>query len=549
MIVNKFIMINVISKKISKNKNILNLIVSISWAILLTFSSIDWKAAEIQRWDWINKATETSYKVVNIHDALDSKAIAPDQNIKFLKDRVESFSFFDLKTVSRDEFEGLHWDFLQKSWKWSLEWWDTISHTLYLPDIIYIWDLPDIIKKINNLTFGDSLPDNASYIEIQRNIESAMIYILSLKTDKNKKEIQKTINKYYKLYQEFFPWETPNIDTTNNSTNIDKWTYYFKNSSLKETKDIKNKYPNIESDFLIKKVDMAVADNIYQHFYESFFEHWSEMLSNIWTLKEDMWLEKMKSELEKIKKTWNKLDISKKEKIILNNIMKYVHNFWFITDYIHKSIFETSIPSEIIKTKEITCVWFSILANNILSDLWIKYNILYSPWHSLVNVELSNWDKYLFDLLEHDKIVKYKEIGKIWWWQEISYNIGWENKQTKIIEWVNSEKILIAHILENKQTIIPTDTKKDLIRWLSILNMAKKLSPQIPAIHYSIVRSQYKLENYEDALISINDALKLSPKSLKFRRKKISICLKLDDMDGYDYANDMYDKLSKEKQK
>jgi hypothetical protein len=144
---------------------------------------------------------------------------------------------------------------------------------------------------------------------------------LSLKTENNKKDIQKAINKYYVLYQTYFPGENPRLDSTR-TDNKNLGEEYFK----EEMQQINNDFNNYGIQFLTSKIDQSIAKNIYTHFFEAFFENGTEILGNIDNIKQDTQISDMKKQLDKVKLSKNMKIIVQKEKEILNKILLRIYN-------------------------------------------------------------------------------------------------------------------------------------------------------------------------------------------------------------------------------
>jgi len=537
------------------NFNFRKILPTIWAAILFTFSSVDWNASVLNKWDQnINQKTVfsmwpkiTQDRMVWDEDyttfssefrSLDSNVLAWKEEIEFFKWWLKAFSFIDVKFIDRNDFNNLKWEFLEKASDWVSQSDKNVSYKLRLPKDLKIWEIPGIVKRVNHTTFWDTLPEEASYEEMKRNIESSIIYILSLKTDYNKSDIQKSINKYYKLYQTYFPWENPRIDTTG-VENKDEWTYEFKS----KIENIDRKFNPYWVSLISKKIDNVIANNFYNHFFEAFFEHWTELLSDIGNLKEEIGISDMKKQLDLAKKSWNKYTIAKKEKEIVKKILSGIHDYWFQTESVYKPLFETSIPTEILKTKEITCVWFSIISDQFLGEVWISYNVLISPWHSSLSVTLSNGKQYLFDPLSGDELVPYVKTWVTWWRENISYNIDGEQKKDQIIYWQDSENILINQILWNKEHTIFGYGEESLKKKLYILERSIAIFDKNPFMWYNTAYVNEKLWNNEKALIAINKAINLNPKNAECWSMKAVICLNLDDLTWRKFAKNMYEKL------
>ena len=107
--------------------------------------------------------------------------------------------------ISREEFNSKKWDFLKENWKdkfWKF-------YILYLPRDLKIYELPSIILRVNKITFWEDMPEYASTKELQIKIVmvvDVLVGRLSWASWKDRKEIERALKKYYKLYSQLF-WD------------------------------------------------------------------------------------------------------------------------------------------------------------------------------------------------------------------------------------------------------------------------------------------------------------------------------------------------------
>lgn len=532
----------------------------VSWAIFLTLMSgsdnLSAKKIESSFLDKnkieikcnIEQALNYSSSHYYIGDSLDIYGINEfvlfwQEEKAFLKDRVSKNSFIDINIIDRVSFNELNWDFLIYSWNdEQTKFGSYKKYNLKLPSDLKLWELASIIKRVNEITFDGEMPDDASSIEIKKNIQWVIVYLLSLKEKHDRKEVKKAINKYYKLYQYYFPWEDLDIDFM--STNQkQRSTKHFSNT----IKNLDAKYGWYSFDIIERVIDESVVNNIYSHFFESFFENGSEMLSNISWLKTRLNIDKLKSDLQTVRKTKNKNLIVKKEKEILNYVITGIRALELEKDNIYSTVYSASSPTEIIKTWDIACVWYSIISNNILEDIGISNDVVMEPWHSLCTVYLADWKKYLFDALRNDKIIKYSTVWHDGAWNIINYKLwSWLQETNKIIwsNW-NSQSVIITQILANKANGITGEDKESYKQKLYIFDRAINILNTNPEIFYAKAYVLKELWKHQEALLAIDCSIKLSPTNSISRLLKSMICENLWDFSAADFANKQFEKLRK----
>lgn len=481
-----------------------------------------------------------SSKNYDYNDLATTNILWGANDIRFLQDWLGSFTFISASFENRKDFNNRKWNFLIKNTNNIADNGNTDNndginndnseYILYLPDDLNIHDLPSIIKRINGITFGLNIPDNWSYIEIKQNLAKIIKYLNSIKTDMNKKKINKTIAKYLQLYQQYFPWDSIDLSQT-------KW--FINNNEY----DI-NKQNNQNLEQIFDSLDNNIITNIHMHFFESFFENGSKLLMdyNWWT--SNFSIQDKLVQLYNAKKTKDIDHIIDTEKNILDDLVYDIHNNKLTKDmsYNPELEFKTSIPIDIIKTNIINCVWLSIISKELLEELNIDYDMALEQGHSFTLVTLSDSSTYIFDPLWYDKLIKCNIDWWNWIQKYISYKIDHKIYTTNIITSSDSERFILSQILANKEQSLPPEKVK---MRLYILDLSTKMFHKNPFVRYNIAYLNNKLWNYTKSLSAINNALKIYPDYSIFWALKSDIYLNLDDMTAYKFANDMYKKFSK----
>jgi hypothetical protein len=238
--------------------------------------------------------------------------------------------------------------------------------------------------------------------------------------------------------------------------------------------------------------------------------------------------------------------IVQKEKEILNKILLRIYNNWFSYKDNSEFLYNTSVPADIIRTKNITCVWFSILSHSLLSDLGIPYTITLSEWHSAISVTLTNGKNYIFDALQYDHIIPYNIVGNRGWRTDITYKNNEQLIQDKIIAWDDADKTLISQILANKEQTLKWEDKKTLQERLWILERSLSVYNRNPFTRYNIAYINERLWNTQKGIIAINNAIKITPDLAIYRYMRYSLYSNTDDIQERQRSKDIYENLEKQ---
>lgn len=369
----------------------------------------------------------------------------------FLKNKIERKVFSEwLKTntyievdysVSRDHFNNLKWDFLVEKWE-TKDW--IKKYKLFLPKDLKIWELAWIILRINKITYQDEIPKHAISQNIKAIFEKAIFELLKLKRKhswtKEEKRLEKSISKYIKIYEKYFPQEdlskfsSENLDNQifNHYPNLQQirelWNLEKTNSVIEAEREIDDWL----SDNMKSWIDIAIFEkakqtlfNFMQTFTNEDYEDvkWEKDVHFRFTkffdeveqdLKDAIWIEEAKKELDLLRKNWDKQEIIKKEKEVIQKILYViVNNYPRNNSSDAKENAWNSSPINILENKEMVCVWKSILSHVFLEYLWIKHYWANLPWHSALVVELSNKEKYYFDATNLQSPKKYNLMKKI----------------------------------------------------------------------------------------------------------------------------------------
>jgi tetratricopeptide (TPR) repeat protein len=187
--------------------------------------------------------------------------------------------------------------------------------------------------------------------------------------------------------------------------------------------------------------------------WEIIFKKWDDIIiikNNGWEeeakkLRDYIWIDKFKQELEEVRASWDKEKIAKMELRVTSELLMHISSS--LNYYLGNNDINWYQPKKILETKQIVCVGFSIIWHSLLSELWIKHNWLNLLVHSALEVII--WDKkYLFDATQHNYLLEFKE-EKILYYTKME--LVWEVTSSKglYVSW-DVEKILLSQIYTNK---------------------------------------------------------------------------------------------------
>jgi len=521
---------------------------------------------------------------------------------KVFKEILDVLTFIEPVFVDRKEFNSMEWNFLvplseeekEKYRQKTDKRWQHVfrkDYKLFLPKDLNKEEYPSIILRINKLTFWDKLPEYASTKELQIKILIAYKNLLSdykkvkWTNTKQERQYKKALWKYYRVYKRFW-FNVKDLKSEESVENIIE-KYNKQNMSEYAKKrlkmNIKCQLKEFESEIKSNNGDYNkyLEDELSEHLLESFLERWvnnirfglklmtkweqalveerqkeknkwdiiilhqatDEMKEEEIKLRDEIKIDKYKKELEELRKSWHKRAIAQKELEASNAIIKaFYKNF----PYQETKELYWSQPAKILQTKELFCVWYSIVWHAFLEELWIKHKWLWVPWHSALEVDIW-WKKYLFDATKVWQLLEFKYWEKknnIWvyrkmvpiWWNETNEK-SWKKIETFFISW-NVEKVLLSQILGNKWVVL-----YNLWRYKEAIKMydeAIQLNPKNSDAYYNKWIALYNLWRYKEAIKMYDKVIELNPDYVETYYKKWVV---LYNLWRYKEAIKMYDKV------
>ncbi len=441
---------------------------------------------------------------------LESLAFPDTVEFKFFKERLALNTFITPKIIPRAKFERMQWNFLIQQEDMIPET-NQFAYKLYLPDSMTISEIPTIIRKVNMQTYHGQIPEYASTMDVKKSLEYTIKYLYANKNPQNEKEMNEAISKYKKLFKDYFPWQKLDSLISNKKINSD-----FLDDMAALSKDAE----------LLSNVENILSTAIYQEFLESFYEVGQNIIEEIPRLQFELWIDKLKAELQTARKTKNTQLISKKEKEVANKVISVIYHFFekYQKSFMYLTSIDKSFAPEIAKSNKANCVWRTIISDRILNELWLQHhvNLMFgyrTNHHVTATVTLANGEEYFFDPLLDSSIVKQKTMNKIGHSADIQ--VG---KDTFFVIMGDPEKALSFIMGMNKWRALYLDKQPEK----NILYLKKSLEEfNNPLWQYTLAVYYEWSKQYDLALNAINEAIKLAPDRFPFWIEKHDILEKM----------------------
>lgn len=388
---------------------------------------------------------------------LETRIFKDNSDYKTLENILETLDHIKPKFISRQEYNSRKWDILSKTW--SDKYWDFFD--LYLPEDLKAWEQLYIINLLNkkfNLEKYSKIDEIISKIKVIVWITTRIIWDNSI-------EYLETLSKEYNIDSEMLRKISEHKITPNRKIK----------DFIKQIKSqTKSKKLKTEKDFEIWTSELAKLFS--KEFDLTFFRKWINMLrlgmetitqteqENLkwkeWKivlhdetenldekerlLRDKILIDDFKEILDRIRKTWHKELIEKAEIEVTNNII------WVLYEYpyqLTKNDYGFQ-PNKILSSKEIYCIWYSLLWHAFLSELGISHKWLNIPRHSALEVNIW-WKKYFFDPVWANQIIQFEYWKEVWIYKEIKLmnDDFWFSSFAK--SW-DVEEVLLSQIYNNK---------------------------------------------------------------------------------------------------
>ncbi len=473
--------------------------------------------------------------------------------------------------IDRKEWYEKWGKFLEETWKS-----DKFGplYKLYLPKDLKVSELPAIIYRVNKLAFWDNLPIRASTRELKGKIVFAVDILLSRlrKHNKDEKEIKKAIKKYVRLYAQLF-WEEESHEL--NNPDHRKQIIETQDEEMKREYDWTKQYESYTDyqkkifqigtkekiEELWEEIEETIAEETEKHFEEALFELWIENLTwrnsvRLWLqtiiqadleevekrkkridegkeewditirvkkedldkeerkLRDKIWIDEYKKELEKFREIWREEDIVKRELEIVKNVFSVLYDYPY---QLTEDRYWTQI-SKIERYKQVYCVWFSLIWHGLFSELGIKHDAIDFLEHSILSVFIW-WKNYYFDPTRYKRtdmnipdLLEFTYWRKVWVYKEIELPWGKQYGSS----WP-AEKVLLAQVYNNKGIHLEKapnklgDTKEEALivnkKAIKVIQKAILINPNNVVAYINLWRLYQKIWEYSNSIVAFNESI------------------------------------------
>ncbi len=461
-------------------------------------------------------------------NSLDSKIFSDNNDFIVFENLLESLNHTTPKKISRNDFNNLKWNFLIETWENKFG----KKYDLFLPDNLSYWESLYFIDFLSNKF---NLIDYTPYEKIISQIKVSIWTILREKWNEEWEKYLLDLSKKYNISDNF----VEKIKDT-------KMNFFYSKSMIKNIKE--NRKNNDNSKLWENENDVSISfDELKILFWEEFdlifFRKWINMLrlgmmtftkdeykklkeKNPWNLlKSDFFLDEQERLLrEKIKIDYYKEKLDKLREIkilkrdrenleleVTKRILEVVSEFQYqFTENRYK-------PNKILETKELQCIWYSLIWHAFLSELWIKHERLNIPRHIALSVIIW-WKNYYFDPTMYNSIIQFKYWNKFGEYNELIFenNIKVQDNNTftsrnwNIIakNWA-IEKSLLSNIFLNNRFFLNDEwIDKQIVN--NILNKSINLIEN-STIYLSLASNLYDLHEYKESLYMYNKSIESEP--------------------------------------
>ena len=249
-------------------------------------------------------------------------------------------------------------------------------------------------------------------------------------------------------------------------------------------------------------------------------------------LRDKIGIDQLKWELDSVRRYWDEAKIEEAELWAANRLLGVLYEYPYqLTKNKHGYKL-----SKMIDTKELFCVWYSLLWHVFLSELWIWHQVLDNIFHSAIIINQSaHRKKYYFDPFIfkrsheiHIKPQKYGSYMEMYWVTPVSFSLyGREG---------NAEILLLSQIYNSKWTEMFSLGNGFFQTWefthaiwlykeaIEMYNLAIELNPQYGSAYNSIwitliqkfraikkLKQKIPKKEYDTALEAFEKAVELFP--------------------------------------
>lgn len=209
-------------------------------------------------------------------------------------------------------------------------------------------------------------------------------------------------------------------------------------------------------------------------------------------LRDAVGIEELKSKIQEAKSDGDSLRISQAQLHAVRRIFNELHKFPYQLNNGEQS--SPWNPSEIIKTKEIFCVWFSIIAHAFFEELWIEHLTVSEPYHIYLIVHIW-WKDYRFDASVNEDFDSQQEGYEFI--VDTSWNIeGWLDFYDDEYVFEDAEEELFSSLKRNYFNDLKDKSQETEAGDLISLQKRLAISPEDPYIYAKIWEVFKKQKQY-----------------------------------------------------
>jgi len=366
---------------------------------------------------------------------------------------------------------------------------------------IPIHALPSLILTLNTSTFH-TLPAYAASEELQSQMKAIIWYLYDQQTQWNT-SIVDDIKKYQKLLHDTYQ----SVDTA--------W-----HDLLHHQADERFMHQLTNTD---RDPESTIATSILDKTFEWLYEHGVFSLTQMESIKNISNFARLKEELAKVRTSGTAKQIADKERSIIWNIITTIieSDLQREVDPSTISYLDTSIPTKIIESNEISCVWLSLLLHQFFLDLNIPHKGVIIKWHAALVVITSDQKTYYCDASTQTTNH----------FEEIDYDLTKNTAQEVLIgdreisiTLDDVENVLMSQIAYNTTMELQTQPEKKLLYLRLLLSM----SPLNHVWRYQLAASYYEQKEYNKARDAIHVANAIDPHqwTYYFLEEKILVAMK-----------------------
>lgn len=497
-----------------------------------------------------------SPELKNLHEeaifrtrSIDDATFWDKNELEFFNKWLSMNDSITLKRVSREEFEKI-WPNIATKNPWSPDGKaKPEAYTLTIPDDLKNSEIPLVIKKINEIAYGEKLPEQSAFNTFRSKLDTYIIYLES--SWNNSPEYQMILSKVREMYRENYGERKPStISKEQAKSDVEakigtQFQDIWNSEILAKKNDPQMKLKLIET-LLSKELNQYMQLAVFERWAQTLFDHLNTITSSEMEylldpakreginyegdlatksriqsaqyieqkLKEVLNIEEYKIKLQEARAAI-KWDHSSKrgkkeqilvdlEKEICNKILLEVGRYpWTEMD----SSNAPSEPAKMLATKQMICSGKSIIWHTFLEELWIRHDALNIPGHIALMVHLSDGKEYVFDPTNGTELATLShqiKLSEFMYWETTQENVFYSSAGIKLPEYkwlytkVDAEFWLMGALYANKSYF--ERGKLSFETQLRLFQRAQEINPNDIQTNINLMYIYTTLHNYEKTI-------------------------------------------------